>query len=120
MVVLALAWYTQLRCGGQVCGVIIDGGSEVPRVRHMVSASSHTSCGNIGDGAAATGQRCWHRATSNSCSHCVLQGAGAAAHTGSGTRLVRQLVSRIHWVVVERAVGQVLWVLQCEREREGG
>jgi hypothetical protein len=32
----------------------------------------------------------------------------------------QQLVSRIHRVVVERAVGRVLWVLQCEREREGG
>jgi hypothetical protein len=99
-----------------VRGIVMDGRSEVPRVRHIVSSLSHTLCGSVSDGGSSLSAashllapvRCW----------CI---AGAAARVGSGTGLVRwQPVSRIRQVVVERAVSWVLWILQCEREREGG
>jgi hypothetical protein len=100
----------------RVCGIVTDGRSKVPRARHIVNTSSHTSCRSVGDGGSSLSAarhllalvRRW----------CI---AGAAARIGGGTGVVRwQPVLRIWRVVVERVVSWVLWILQCEREREGG
>ncbi|KAJ7314776.1 hypothetical protein DFH08DRAFT_821104 [Mycena albidolilacea] len=105
----SLAWCTQVRCGGCV-----------------VSSRMRNAKGETHDECLVTRFLRERRRRGQPCRRggmrdrfLLWRGTAAVARPGGGAGLVRQQpVSRIRRVVVGRAVGRVLWILQRERERK--